>query len=173
LSEHSIEYRGEGPVTQPEYWLQPQWHGGNRPIVGVSWYEAQAYCAWLSAKSRREYRLPAEEEWERAARHTDGREWAWGDEWADGIINSGEAGINRTTAVGAFPRGEAQCGAQDMSGNVWEWTASFYDEGEKNYCVRGGSWSINRDFARVALRYWRYPDYSNYNLGFRLVPPVF
>ena len=117
-------YRGEGPVTQPEYWLQPRWHGQNRPIVGVSWYEAAAYCAWLAEESGREYRLPTEEEWERAARHTDGRQYAWGNDGQDGIINSSEAGISRTTAAGAFPRGAAACGAQDMSGNVWEWTAS-------------------------------------------------
>ncbi len=154
LTDHHVERRGEGPVTQPEYWQQPRWHGRNRPIVGVSWYEAQAYCAWLAEKSGRAYRLPTEEEWERAARHTDGREWAWGNEWEDGIINSAEAQINRTTAVGSFPRAAAECGAQDMSGNVFEWTASFRDDDRDSYGVRGGAWTDDRYVARVSYRYW-------------------
>jgi formylglycine-generating enzyme required for sulfatase activity len=173
VSEHNTEWRGEGPVTQPEYWLQPRWHGDNRPIVGVSWYEAQAYCAWLTEQSGREYRLPTEKEWERAARHTDGRKWVWGDNWQDGIINTEEAGINKTTAVGAFPHGAAACGAQDLSGNVWEWPASFYDDDKDRYNVRGGSWSNYPDGARVASRFGYPAGYSNPNLGFRLVSPVF
>jgi formylglycine-generating enzyme required for sulfatase activity len=173
LSEHNVEWRGEGPITQPEYWLQPDWHGENRPIVGVSWYEAQAYCAWLTAQSGREYRLPSEEEWERAAGHTDGRAYPWGDKWEDGIINSDEAQINRTTTVGAFPRGVAVCGAQDMSGNVWEWTASFYDDDQDDYCVRGGSWFDLRGSVRVAVRLRFNPGHSNGGRGFRLVSPVF
>ena len=116
-----------------------------------SWYEAAAYCAWLSEKSGRTYRLPTEEEWERVARNTDGREWAWGDKWEDGIINSDQAGIGRTTAVGAFPRGTAECGAQDMCGNVWEWTRSYYDNDKDSYSVRGGSWPNGRVNSRVAF----------------------
>ncbi len=169
LAKHP-DYRGEGPVTQPRYWLQPRWHGQNRPVVGVSWYEAQAYCAWLTEQSGREYRLPTEEEWERAARHTDGREYAWGNEWQDGIINSSEARISRTTAVGAFPRGAAACGAQDMSGNVWEWTSTPVGS---SYSVRGGAWYDNRDGARVTCRYRYYPYISFNDIGFRVVSPVF
>ena len=167
------EYRGQVPVTQPEYWQQPRWHEENRPVVGVSWYEAQAYCAWLSQKAGREYRLPDEYEWERAARHSDGRDYPWGNEWEDGIINTDEARISRTTAVGAFPRGAAVCGAGDMSGNVWEWTASFYDSDQDTYVLRGGSWSSDRDLARVAFRL-RFGPYVSYgNSGFRVVSPVF
>jgi formylglycine-generating enzyme required for sulfatase activity len=133
--------------------------------VGVSWHEAQAYCIWLSEKSKREYRLPSEEEWERTARHTDGREWVWGDNWEDDMINSEEAQIGRTTAVGAFPRGAAECGAQDMTGNMWEWTLQ---QG-----VRGGSWLNLRDYARVAYCGRTFPGYSHNYIGFRLVSPVF
>jgi formylglycine-generating enzyme required for sulfatase activity len=171
LSEHP-KYRGEGAVTQPEYWQQARWHVANRPMVGVSLYEVQAYCAWLSARSGRVYRLPTEEEWERAARYTDGRDYPWGTEWADGIINTLEAKIGRTTAVGTFPRGRAECGAEDMSGNVWEWTTSFYDRDEDRCCVRGGSWGLNRDYALVAFRFGGVPMFSDGNSGFRLVSHV-
>jgi formylglycine-generating enzyme required for sulfatase activity len=172
MKEHNVEWRGEGPVAQPEYWQQPRWHGENRPVVGVSWYEASAYCAWLTAQTGREYRLPTEEEWERAARHTDGREWAWGSKWEDGIINSEEANINRTTAVGCFPRGAAECGADDMSGNVWEWTTSRYRARGDTYVVRGGSWNNNQLNARVAIRNDYYPYFSYNGYGFRVVSPV-
>ncbi len=172
VSEHP-DYRGKEPVTRPQYWEQARWHGENRPIVGVSWYETQAYCAWLTAKSGRTYRLPTEEEWERAARHTDGREWSWGNEWEEGIINSEEAGVNRTSAVGAFPRGAAFCGALDMCGNVWEWTTSFWDEDRDSYVLRGGSWVYDREYARVASRNRLNPNFSGNYSGYRLVSPVF
>ncbi len=173
VSEHPEYYRGKEPITQPEYWLQPRWQGENRPIVGVSWYEAVAYCAWLTETSGRTYRLPTEYEWERAARHTDGREWAWRNAWEDGIINSKEAQIGRPTAVGAFPRGVAACGAHDMNGNVWEWTASFFDDKHNRYSVRGGSWGLDRDLARVARRDGGLPNLSSSLSGFRVVSPVF
>ncbi len=163
------DYRGPEPVIQPRYWLQPPWHGENHPVIGVSWYEAHAYCAWLAEKSGREYRLPTEEEWERAARHTDGREYPWGGTWQDGIINSSEAQINRPTAVGSFPRGAAQCGAQDMSGNVWEWTQTLVEN--KYYRVRGGAWLYYRDFARVAGRFNSDPDSRTTTAGFGWSPP--
>jgi len=167
LTEHP-DYRGEGPITRPQFWQQPRWHGENRPIVGVSWYEAMAYCAWLAEKSGREYRLPTEEAWERAARHTDGREWAWGNEWQDGIINSDEAQINQTTTVGTFPRGVAECGAHDMSGNVWEWTSTRAGRG---YSMRGGSWSSNRYNARFADRSWTFPTTRTTLSGSGWSPP--
>jgi formylglycine-generating enzyme required for sulfatase activity len=166
------EYRGEAPVTQPQFWLQPRWHVENRPVVGVSWYEAAAYCAWLTGQSEREYRLPDEFEWERAARHTDGRDYPWGNEWEDGIINSSEARINRTSAVGAFPRGGAVCGAHDMSGNVFEWTASFFDDSQNTYVVRGGAWFYERDIAHTAIAAGPDREFSGSQFGFRVVAPV-
>ena len=75
--------------------------------------------------------------------------------------------------MGAFPRGAATCGAQDMSGNVWEWTLSFWDEAQDRYCVRGGSWLDFRDYARVASRGRNLAGNSGINSGFRLVSPVF
>ena len=168
LAKHP-ENRGQGLVTRPRYWQQPRWHGENRPVGGVSWYEAQAYCAWLTEKSGREYRLPAEEEWERAASHTDGRVWAWGSEWEDGIINSIETQIGRTTVVGAFPRGAAECGAQDMGGNVWEWTVSFYERARGSYVVRGGALNNTRENVRVVVRSGDGPHYSYDSIGFRVV----
>jgi formylglycine-generating enzyme required for sulfatase activity len=75
--------------------------------------------------------------------------------------------------VGSFPRGMAECGAQDMSGSVWEWTASLYDKDRDWYVVRGGSWSSGRGSARVADRFGYFPYDSPHHRGFRLAAPVF
>ena len=101
----------EGPKTYPDVFQTP-----NHPQVGVSWYEAVAYCRWLSQKSNREILLPTEVQWERAARHTDGRIYPWDGELDPDKCNFNETGIGSTSAVGLFPQGNAECGAADMAG---------------------------------------------------------
>jgi len=117
----------------------------NRPVVGVTWYEAVAYCNWLLEQLKVSgfklqvgrkpetlnlkpetllVRLPTEAEWEKAARGTDGRRWPWGNEWVEGRANTEEADIGETCAVGCFPAGASPWGVLDMAGNVWEWTVS-------------------------------------------------
>lgn len=149
-----------------------------------------AYANWLAAQTGRPYRLPTEAEWERAARHTDGRIYPWGDDWRDGLVNSEEAGIGHVTAVGLFPSGAAACGALDMSGNVWEWCQTRWnnqdkedypqpwaDDGRENQdgsasfrrVLRGCSYGYNKDYQRCAVRSSRDPYYRYYNVGFRLV----
>jgi formylglycine-generating enzyme required for sulfatase activity len=73
--------------TKPYDWGD-RFSGPNQPVVGVTWYEAVAYSRWLAAKTGKPYRLPTEAEWERAARHTDGRTYPWGEAWQDGIANT-------------------------------------------------------------------------------------
>ena len=155
--------------TEPSFSHDDFWTIENKPVVGVSWYEAEAYCCWLSEQTGQGYRLPTETEWERAARHTDGREYPWGDVWWDGIVNSHEAGIGRTTAVGLFPDGAAECGVQDISGNVFEWTTSLHLIGRSWRILRGGSWNNYQDSMRVVYRFDLHPDYRrNDHYGFRV-----
>ncbi|MCP4358328.1 MAG: formylglycine-generating enzyme family protein, partial [Chloroflexi bacterium] len=71
-------YRQQENWTRPRYWEDVRFSTPNKPVVGISWYEALAYCNWLSAKTGKPYRLPTEAEWERVARHTDGRKYPWG-----------------------------------------------------------------------------------------------
>jgi formylglycine-generating enzyme required for sulfatase activity len=183
------------PFDRPALWDDADLSSQGRPVVGVNWHEAQAYCQWLSAVTGREYRLPAESEWEKAARGTPiptpspvqpktldrGREYPWGDKFDPSRCNSVESHIYTTTPVGLYPQGVSPFGLFDASGNVWEWTADWYqmypggepsdDFGEKFKSVRGGSWFYVRDLSRCADRLRFVPVDWLFIIGFRLVAP--
>ena len=121
--------------TQPDNWDWGRERHGNEPVVYVTWYEAHAYCAWLTevlGGKGEKFRLPTEAEWEWMARGPDGSKWPWGDEWEDGLCNSSESEIGQPSAVGLFPAGISEWlakeGAEvhDLAGNVWEWTRSLW-----------------------------------------------
>jgi formylglycine-generating enzyme required for sulfatase activity len=159
-----VPFRDDYDWAKPYNWDQktkmyPEGRA-NHPVVLVSWNDAQAYCQWARK------RLPTEEEWERAARHTDGREYPWVGEFDAAKCNSSESGIGTTTPVGIYLDGASVCGALDMSGNVWEWTASDFDKNTK--VLRGGAWGSNVDGARCAVRNWYDAGTRISNVGFRL-----
>ncbi|MBC7233295.1 MAG: SUMF1/EgtB/PvdO family nonheme iron enzyme [Chloroflexi bacterium] len=128
----------------------------NHPIVGVTWYEALAFCRWLTEKLQEMggplqvwrngrvetsildagslvVRLPTEAEWEKAARSTDGRIYPWGNDFDSGRCNMAESGIGSTSAVGIFPGGDSPYGCADMAGNVWEWCSTKWAENYQGY----------------------------------------
>ena len=154
----------ENKICEPACWQDPKWNGFTQPVVGVSWYEANAFCRWAKC------RLPTEQEWEAAARGTKGTIYPWGNEWEEGICNTDEIQLRGTTPVGSFPRSIAACGAHDMAGNVWEWCADWWDNKKKtSRVVRGGSWGYDSRLARSAIRNGSTPDNRLNNIGFRVV----
>jgi formylglycine-generating enzyme required for sulfatase activity len=149
----------------------------NHPAETVSWYDAMAFCRWLSDKLGFEIRLPAEWEWQQAATggHPENA-YPWGTVFESLHCNSYESGLGRTTAVGLYPHGISPVGALDMSGNIWEWCLNRYDNPESNdvsgdvrRVERGGSWDFDQVRARSACRDDNTPTDRDDNLGFRMV----
>ncbi len=153
----------------PAYWDVYLWNRPNYPVIGVSWYEADAYAKWVGG------RLPTEAEWEKAARGTDCRLWPWGNQPKEDVANL-EAGIGHLTPVGIYPRGKSPYGVFDMAGNVWEWTADWYAPydrpTEKNNSlrvIRGGAWNVTYQQAYCTNRVLNEPGARVGAVGFRCV----
>lgn len=131
-------------VPAPNRWDDPVWTRDRLPVVGVSWYEAMAYCKWLSEATGRRVVLPSEAEWEKAARGglelPDGhsntaptRRWLWGDEKPDAARCNFDKGVGHTTPVDTYGlEGGSPYGCIDMAGNAWEWTRSVWGKSGKN-----------------------------------------
>jgi formylglycine-generating enzyme required for sulfatase activity len=188
----------KGTRTEPNFWDATQtWQMGptftqtdNHPVVGVTYYEAEAFCNWAGGH------LPTEAQWEKVARWTGSypNVYPWGNTWDDEKCNNledhnsagGGYGRFQTAPVGSYPAGESPSGCQDMAGNVWEWCKDWYGStyysqsptsdpqgsASGSYRVlRGGCWGYVYDnFYRCAYRYYSDPDYgdSSFGIGFRL-----
>jgi formylglycine-generating enzyme required for sulfatase activity len=159
---------------QGQYRVEPGYEA--HPATQVTWYGASAYCAWAGA------RLPSEAEWEKAARGVESRPYPWGEAAPDcNKAQFGDCG-GMTVPVGSKPAGASPCGALDMAGNVWEWTADWYDpdyygvspakdpkgpDSGLRKVFRGGSWGYPGTFMRASDRARNRPTYAGFNVGFR------
>ena len=165
---------------------------GQHPVTCVSWYDAQAYCSWLSREIRQDIRLPTEAEWEKAARGQDGHIYPWGNEEPSESHCNFHMIVGNTSPIDQYPLGSSPYGCLDMVGNVWEWTQTLYgqadckpeftypynaDDGRENtnapgtICrvLRGGSFFDSPDNVRCAVRHGDLPFYCPDDAGFRLV----
>ena len=167
--------------TKPSEWDDDAFNNPAQPVVGVCWYEARAYCAWLSAQTGHSFRLLTEAEWEVAARGSTGRRYAYGNDFDAIHCNISEMHIRRPTPIGVFPGGETLEGLVDMAGNIWDWTSSLYcpypykagdgredPVAEGRRVIRGGSWSRYRNLTRAASRFDDHPAARSNDVGFRL-----
>jgi formylglycine-generating enzyme required for sulfatase activity len=157
----------------------------DHPVVYVSWNDAVAYAAWLAKLTGQPWRLPTEAEWEKAARGADGRIYPWGDSFDASRAKTDEGDKGGTTPVGSYPTGASPYGAQDMIGNVFQWTSSIYrsypyslNDGREtlnstdNRVLRGGTWVNNPGYARAAYRIHNNPVDADFSRGFRLALAV-
>ena len=160
-SEEGTAWREKNRITLPKYWNDKYWNQPQHPVVGVSYYGAEAYAAWAGK------RLPTEKEWERAARGSDGREYPWGNEFDPEKCNTRESKIGKTTRVTRYYNGISTVGCYDMAGNVWEWTDSWSDDDKKFRVLRGGSWFNSQNSARCAYRTRSLPNERLNYIGFR------
>jgi formylglycine-generating enzyme required for sulfatase activity len=161
------------------------WGRGRRPVIEVSWEEAQRYAAWLSKQTGKPYRLLSEAEWEYAARAGSDKAFSWGDKIGEGNANCNGCGSkwdNRETSpVGAFKPNAF--GLDDMAGNVWEWVQDCSQDNytgaptdgsawESGGCtlrvLRGGSFDFEPPAVRSAERRTNTADYKDKTMGFRL-----
>lgn len=157
---------GKYPVTNEQFAVYIQktgkqinpaarWEGNqpppdklDHPVMGVTWYDALDYCQWLTKETGRDYTLPTEEQWERAARGSKGHIFPWGNEWLDDCCNHSN---NQTTAVTKYPAGVSPEGCFDLVGNVGEWTRTI--------------WGKDRFVPEPRFKYPRTPDPLRDNLA--------
>jgi formylglycine-generating enzyme required for sulfatase activity len=177
------EWYPPGRQTQPAYWHDDAFNNPAQPVVGVCWFEARAYCAWLSAQTGQTFRLPTEAEWEAAARGMQRRHYAFGDDFDATRCNTFETHVRHITPIGVFPGGGTPEGLVDMTGNTWDWTSSLYTpypydaaDGREvpsppgaRRVVRGGSWGLDLVLARASRRFDSAPDNRVNDLGLRVV----
>ena len=170
-----------------ETWTDGTLNGNMQPVVGVTWFDAQAFAEWVGGS------LPTEAQWERAARGAEGRIYPWGNVPPKARQHANFARrYNRPMPVGQFPKGEAPNGVADLAGNVWEWCLdeygpTFYQQHDggisrnplnlrfrdvlRARVIRGGAWDVGRAFLRSSLRFKFYPLDSTHTIGFRVVRP--
>jgi len=189
------EHGGFGKWSEPDHWGEQSSHR-NRPVTGVSWWEAMAYCSWRTQVEARAgrledgriVRLPTEAEWEYAARRATGRRYPWGNGEPDSERMNYGGNVGHPTPVGVYPAGSTDDGIVDLAGNVWEWCLDWYSEaiyrkvdkdqpvknpsgpakGERRV-VRGGSWIFSPEYARSAVRDGLLPLVRGNLLGFRVL----
>jgi len=153
------------PWIEPRYWQEKTWNSDTQPVVGVSWYEAVAYCRWLGEQTKQSIMLPTETQWQYAAQGNTDWAYPWGKDWRRSLCNNNVSrkndaggrllalfknkpqGINKhrpeghgkrtTSVITYYSIGDSPFGVVDMAGNVWEWCLTEYHSGENDLYKKG------------------------------------
>lgn len=173
-------------VVEPRLWRNRRFSAKDQPVVGVSWHQAEAFCRWLGEVSGLGIQLPTEAQWEYAARGTDGRRYAWGNEPPDATRACYGRGVAEQPApVGRYPHGRGPFGHLDLAGNVWEWCRDAWDgsayhgpgvwvdpvfehEDAITRVCRGGAWSYPTQYLRAAGRSGNDSEGRGNDIGLRV-----
>ena len=165
-------------ITAPGEWKNPEFNEANQPVVEVSWFEAAAYCRWLTEsltnkppkwwKAGMTVYLPTEKQWEYAARGKEERKYAWGSTDPNPELANYDGNVGKTTPVGVYPKGATPEGMLDMTGNVDEWCADWYDEDKVDRAPRGGSWADSAGSLAASDRFGIGPGSRFRFIGFRV-----
>ncbi|HSG04892.1 MAG TPA: formylglycine-generating enzyme family protein, partial [Nitrospiria bacterium] len=166
---------------QPAYSDHSRFNKPDHPVVGVSWFDAKAFCEWKGK------RLPTEAEWEKAAKGPEQKAvYPWGDQFSAKKANCCQNEVG-TTAIDSFADGRSGYGVYNMAGNVYEWVQDWYDHtyystspalnpagpeegspfgGHKPMkVIRGGSWFAPESSQTVTNRFWNHPENNSYGVG--------
>lgn len=141
-----------------------------QPIVYVTYFEAQAFCNYLSLNDPEYiYSIPSREQWDYVAKGAqENRVYPWGNAWNNNYCNNATNQLHRTSQIGMFSQGDSKFGVSDMVGNVWSWTSSL-EKNEYNY-LKGGSWNFSDPtYFKVSdnqMTFFNNPSFQNYDIGF-------
>jgi len=171
-----------GVCSEPVYWVYyREKFYTDHPVVYVTWAQADLFCKW------RDGNLPTEAQWEKAARGVDGRTYPWGEEINCSKANYRSCNKTDTDEVGSYESGKSPYGIYDLAGNVWEWTADWYEDNYYQYSplmnplgptsgiyrvMRGGAWSYRDDDLRTYNRRSGNVDGARNVIGFRCAKSV-
>ena len=152
----------------------PSKYGGNeKPRETINWYEAMAFCHWLSSKLGYAVTLPRFVQWQRAVQGDSNRTFPWGDDFEEDRCNTRESELRMTTDVNRYPNGISPFEIYDLVGNTWEWCLDTEEpKKEDEDCKRGvigGSYVSTIDKAQVSFRYYLHPESRYSSIGLRLV----
>lgn len=174
-SDEAIEWREGHPQPVP-----PKFEGHDRPRESITWYEARAFCLWLSDLLKLDITLPTLKQRQRAVMGDDERIYPWGNTFDQDFCNTRESGLRMTTVVNRYPNGVSPYGVYDLAGNVWEWCADHFiveepqEEGSDHKrlakaIVHGGAFVSPYDRCHIGTSYSVPPQTAFASIGFRLI----